>query len=177
MSGEAKPPKKIDETIGDFRITEEGSKSRSGKEDTVLYIREQPYRAGFSIQATALNIDAARWIVSRIVESRKTLPYPLGEPIPPDFVVGSERDLHHVACNYSALPRKGCRQCRMLEETPLTADMTRSMPGGMLDDCAYSDIETALDRVRAPMTAQDGRWLTLPERVLALAAELGRIPE
>jgi hypothetical protein len=52
--------------------------------------------------------------------------------------------------------------------------MTRALPGGVMDDATYSDIETALDRVEAPCTNGEGRWLTLPERVLALADELGR---
>lgn len=60
---------------------------------------------------------------------------------------------------------------------PLTADFVRALPGGKLDDATYEAIEAALDRVEAPCRSADGsRWLTLPERVLALAAELGRTP-
>lgn len=50
------------------------------------------------------------------------------------------------------------------------ADFCRSFPGGTLDDSTYSDIETALDRAEAPYTDAAGKWLTLPERVAALAA-------
>jgi len=61
---------------------------------------------------------------------------------------------------------------------PLTSTMTRGLPGGGMDDSTYEQIETALDRVLAPITSEDGRrWLTLPERILALAAEFGRHPE
>lgn len=60
---------------------------------------------------------------------------------------------------------------------PLTADFVRALPGGKLDDATYEAIEAALDRVEAPCRSADGtRWLTLPQRVLALAAELGRAP-
>jgi hypothetical protein len=60
------------------------------------------------------------------------------------------------------------------QTTDLTADFVRTLPGGALDDATYSDIETALDLVDAPCTGS-GRWLTLPERIKALAAELGRV--
>lgn len=51
--------------------------------------------------------------------------------------------------------------------TELTADFTRALPGGKLDDATYEAIESALDRAGA--TIQDGpRWLTLAERVDAL---------
>lgn len=53
---------------------------------------------------------------------------------------------------------------------PLTATMTRSLPGGVIDDTTFSAIEDALDQAGAPMT-EDKRWLTLPERVAGLAAE------
>jgi len=51
----------------------------------------------------------------------------------------------------------------------LKADFLRSLPGGKLDDSAYEAIEEALDRADAPMRV-DGKWLTLAERVAALAA-------
>lgn len=54
---------------------------------------------------------------------------------------------------------------------PLTADFTRALPGGKLDDATYEAIEDALDRAEAPCTI-DGRWLTLPERVDALARSI-----
>lgn len=53
-------------------------------------------------------------------------------------------------------------------QTDLTCEMTKSLPGGQLDDTTFEAIETALDKVGAPLTA-DARWLTLPERVEALA--------
>lgn len=67
------------------------------------------------------------------------------------------------------------------QSTPATDDlvptMQRALPGGAIDDSTFDAIETALDRVDAPCRSPDGtRWLTLPERVLALAAELGRTP-
>lgn len=52
--------------------------------------------------------------------------------------------------------------------TDLTADFAQSLPGGELDDSTYSKIEDALDRISAPMTADDGRWLSLHERIDAL---------
>ena len=51
----------------------------------------------------------------------------------------------------------------------LTADFAQSLPGGKLDDSTYSKIEDALDRIDAPMTGDDGRWLSLHERIAALA--------
>ena len=57
----------------------------------------------------------------------------------------------------------------------LTADFVRRFPGGSIDDSTFERIEEALDRVDAPCQNTDGRWLTLPERISALAAELGRI--
>jgi hypothetical protein len=58
----------------------------------------------------------------------------------------------------------------------LVPTMARGLPGGVMDESTYQAIEDALDRVSAPCTASDGRWLTLPERVLALSVELGRAP-
>jgi hypothetical protein len=59
-------------------------------------------------------------------------------------------------------------QAALLSPPPLTADFTRSMPGGRLDDSTYEAIEEALDRADAP--CRDGaRWLTLAERVARLA--------
>jgi len=51
----------------------------------------------------------------------------------------------------------------------LTADFTRALPGGKLDDSEYEAIESALDAGDAPCQAGDGRWLALAERVDALA--------
>lgn len=53
----------------------------------------------------------------------------------------------------------------------LSADMLRSLPGGQMDDSTFEAVETALDQAAAPMReGEAGRWLTLPERVAALAA-------
>jgi hypothetical protein len=49
----------------------------------------------------------------------------------------------------------------------LTADFTRSLPGGKMDDSTYEAIESALDKADAPMQTTDGRWLSLAERVAA----------
>jgi hypothetical protein len=50
-------------------ITEEASKDSKGKPCTVFYIREQPYRPGYSIQTTALTEDAAQWVRARLLEN------------------------------------------------------------------------------------------------------------
>jgi hypothetical protein len=51
----------------------------------------------------------------------------------------------------------------------LKADCLRLLPGGKMDDSTYEQIEDALDKIEAPATGPDGRWLTLAERILALA--------
>lgn len=51
----------------------------------------------------------------------------------------------------------------------LTANFAKALPGGGMDDCAYSQIEDALDSIEAPMTTDQGKWLTLPERIRALS--------
>jgi len=53
-------------------------------------------------------------------------------------------------------------------EKPLEMTCAKLLPGGALDDCTFSQIEDALDKAEAPMT-NAGRWLTLPERIAALA--------
>lgn len=55
----------------------------------------------------------------------------------------------------------------MTEE--LKADFTKALPGGAIDDATYEAVETALDQADAPIHS-GSRWLTLPERVTALAA-------
>jgi hypothetical protein len=54
----------------------------------------------------------------------------------------------------------------------LTADFVRALPGGKMDDSAFEAIETALDRADASCRDEDGRWLTLPERVADLGTKL-----
>lgn len=49
----------------------------------------------------------------------------------------------------------------------LTADFTKKLPGGVLDDSTFEQIETALDQADAPCR-EGSRWLTLPERIAAL---------
>ncbi len=70
-----------------------------------------------------------------------------------------------------------------LDEIPIPAadalalkpDMLRALPGGKIDDSTYEAIEGALDRIEAPLT--DGkRWLTLPERIDALAQMAAPVP-
>ena len=50
----------------------------------------------------------------------------------------------------------------------LVATMTRALPDGKMDDSTFEQIETALDHADAPCM-EDNRWLTLPERIAALA--------
>jgi len=45
----------------------------------------------------------------------------------------------------------------------------KSLPGGAIDDTTYSQIEDALDEIDAPMTAPDGRFFTLVERIKSLS--------
>jgi hypothetical protein len=50
---------------------------------------------------------------------------------------------------------------------PLTAEMTRGLPDGKMDDSTYEQIEVALDRVCAPCK-MGTKWLTLAQRIDAL---------
>lgn len=54
----------------------------------------------------------------------------------------------------------------------LSATMCRAFPDGTMDKSTYSDIEFALDRADAPSCGNDGRWLTLPERIAVLVEQL-----
>lgn len=60
-------------------------------------------------------------------------------------------------------------------EPELTADFTQSLPGGRLDDSTYEKIEAALDRINAPATSEDDKWLSLHERVGALRENIVEI--
>jgi hypothetical protein len=51
----------------------------------------------------------------------------------------------------------------------LTADFARAFPGGAVEDSTIEAIETTLDHFDAPCRDNVGRWLTLPERIEALA--------
>lgn len=63
----------------------------------------------------------------------------------------------------------GSTTLKVNEMEELKADFTKALPGGALDDATYEAIETALDKAEATIHA-GGRWLTLPDRVAALAA-------
>lgn len=65
---------------------------------------------------------------------------------------------------------KAGHQVRAVEIGPeLTSDFTKSLPGGAIDDTTFSQIEVALDAIEAPITDADGRYLTLVERIQAVA--------
>jgi hypothetical protein len=72
--------------------------------------------------------------------------------------------------------QKALDQCRALagaepQTAPeLTATCQKLLPGGIIDDATYAEIEDALDRADAPATV-GGRWLKLHERIAALTAE------
>jgi hypothetical protein len=55
------------------------------------------------------------------------------------------------------------------ERAELTADFAKAFPGGAVDNSTFEAIESALDKADAPCQGPDGRWLTLPERIAALA--------
>jgi len=94
---------------------------------------------------------------------------------------GQENDLklawqvmHDVATNAA---QEGLRLSAAPTISPraeLTADFVQTLPGGKLDDATYDKVESALDRLDAPCQAEDGRWLSLHERVDALASPRGR---
>lgn len=61
-------------------------------------------------------------------------------------------------------------EAALAEGEPLTFDCLRLLPGNVMDDATYQDVEAALDKLEAPCQAPDGRWLKLHERVAAIAA-------
>lgn len=80
----------------------------------------------------------------------------------------------YAGCNFKRTDRLdacheagGCLAPRS-EQPELSADFVRALPGGKWDDSAYEAVEEALDRAEAPIQV-GGKWLTLPERVAALA--------
>jgi hypothetical protein len=63
------------------------------------------------------------------------------------------------------------REASSPQATPeLTATCQKLLPGGIVDDATYAEIEDALDRAEAPSIV-GGRWLKLHERIAALTAE------
>jgi len=49
-----------------LRITSESSRTRTGADSEIFYVREQPYSPGRSIQITALSLEGALWQARRI---------------------------------------------------------------------------------------------------------------
>ena len=49
-----------------LRITEEASRGAKDGNSTVFYLREVPHEPGKGIQATALTLESAQWLASRI---------------------------------------------------------------------------------------------------------------
>jgi hypothetical protein len=78
-----------------------------------------------------------------------------------------DRLTRYIGC-YMALQIKAGAQPQTAPE--LTATCQKLLPGGIIDDATYAEIEDALDRADAPATV-GGRWLKLHERIAALSAE------
>lgn len=57
------------------------------------------------------------------------------------------------------------------EGQELTQTMSRSLPGGQMDESSYSAIEDALDAIQAPMCDGGGQFLNLVQRIAALQGE------
>jgi hypothetical protein len=70
--------------------------------------------------------------------------------------------------DYCLHPNCECTEPQTAPE--LTATCQKLLPGGIIDDATYAEIEDALDRADAPATV-GGRWLKLHERIAALTAE------
>lgn len=51
-------------------ITEEASKDKNGKPCTIFYIREKPFRPGYSYQSTATSQNAAEWVINELKKDR-----------------------------------------------------------------------------------------------------------
>jgi hypothetical protein len=67
--------------------------------------------------------------------------------------------------------KERCQEDSSPQTAPeLTATCQKLLPGGIIDDATYAEIEDALDRAEAPSIV-GGRWLKLHERIAALAAE------
>lgn len=59
----------------------------------------------------------------------------------------------------------------------LTADFVNAFPDGTRDNSSFGDIEDALDKIGAPCQGPTGRWLMLPERIVAYAQDKTQIIE
>ena len=58
--------------IDSLVITEEASKDKNGKPTTIFYIREKPFRAGYSYQSTTLTQNAAEWVIDELKRDKNT---------------------------------------------------------------------------------------------------------
>ena len=56
--------------IDSLVITEEPSKDKNGKPSIIFYIREKPFRPGYSYQSTALTRNAAEWVINELKKDR-----------------------------------------------------------------------------------------------------------
>jgi hypothetical protein len=56
-----------------LRITSENSRTRTGADSEIFYVREQPYSPGHSIQITALTLEGALWQARRIPDVEQIL--------------------------------------------------------------------------------------------------------
>lgn len=52
-------------------ITEEMSKDNKGIAGTIFYIREKPFRIGYSYQTTAMSFDTAEWVIKELKINRE----------------------------------------------------------------------------------------------------------
>jgi hypothetical protein len=92
----------------------------------------------------------------------------LPEPSPETYPFYGANQMHAYAREYALMEREAA------QGEGLRADFARALPSGM-DDSTYQQIEDALDRAEAP-TQDGGRWLTLAERVAALAPPVSAAP-
>lgn len=80
--------------------------------------------------------------------------------------------VRNLASSWNRRNGEQCRAAPAGSGEVLTADMTKALPGGALDDTTFQQIEDALDRADAPMRDESGKWLTLSERIAALLRKL-----
>jgi hypothetical protein len=82
----------------------------------------------------------------------------------------SHRRTWIVQCLRAVLVKRSQADSSPQAAPELTATCQKLLPGGVVDDATYAEIEDALDRADAPATV-GGRWLKLHERIAALTAE------